>query len=132
MSRTCSSSEDDVRHDMPQPHEPRPSPKLPNRWIIALVGAWLQLFLGTVYAWSYFQKPLVDAYGWTNTQVAWAFSLAICFLGLAAAWGGTEAAQVRAAQAGRPSAASSSARAICWPPPRSTGDRSRCSTSATA
>jgi MFS transporter, OFA family, oxalate/formate antiporter len=63
-------------------------PKTPNRWVIALAGAWLQLFLGTVYAWSYFQKPISETYGWANTQVAWAFSLAICFLGLAAAWGG--------------------------------------------
>ena len=62
----------------------------PNRWIIALAGVWLQLFLGTVYAWSYFQQPLVDKYGWANTSVAWTFSLAICFLGLAAAWGGTK------------------------------------------
>ncbi len=64
--------------------------KLANRWSIALAGAWLQLFLGTVYAWSYFQQLLVDTYGWANTQVAWTFSLAICFLGLAAAWGGTK------------------------------------------
>jgi OFA family oxalate/formate antiporter-like MFS transporter len=48
----------------------------------------LQLCLGTVYAWSYFQKPLVTAYGCSNSQVAWGFSLAICCLGLAAAWGG--------------------------------------------
>jgi OFA family oxalate/formate antiporter-like MFS transporter len=46
------------------------------------------LCLGTVYAWSYFQNPLVTEYHWTNAQVAWAFSLAICFLGLAAAGGG--------------------------------------------
>ena len=59
-----------------------------NRWFIALAGTALQLCLGTVYAWSYFQKPLVDAYGWSNSQVAWTFSLAICCLGLAAAWGG--------------------------------------------
>lgn len=63
--------------------------KSPNRWIIALAGMWLQLFLGTVYAWSFFQKPLVNAYGWSDLQVVGAFSLAICFLGLAAAWGGT-------------------------------------------
>jgi MFS transporter, OFA family, oxalate/formate antiporter len=64
------------------------SPALPNRWIIVLAGVWLQLFLGTVYAWSDFQKPLVEKYGWANTNVTWTFSLAICFLGLAAAWGG--------------------------------------------
>jgi MFS transporter, OFA family, oxalate/formate antiporter len=72
----------------PSIRSPRP-PKPFARWLIALAGAWLQLFLGTVYAWSYFQNPLADAYGWTNSQVIWAFSFAICFLGLAAAWGGT-------------------------------------------
>ena len=52
------------------------------------MGTLLQLCLGSVYAWSYFQKPLVDTYGWSNSQVAWTFSLAIGFLGLAAAGGG--------------------------------------------
>ncbi len=59
-----------------------------NRWLIAGLGTLLQLCLGSVYAWSYFQKPLVDGYGWRNTQVAWTFSFAIGFLGLAAAVGG--------------------------------------------
>ena len=59
-----------------------------NRWLIAGMGTLLQLCLGSVYAWSYFQKPLVDGYGWRNTQVAWTFSLAIGFLGIAAAVGG--------------------------------------------
>lgn len=59
-----------------------------NRWMIAVTGTFLQLCLGTVYAWSFFQKPLCETYQWSNSQVAWAFSTAICFLGLAAAWGG--------------------------------------------
>jgi MFS transporter, OFA family, oxalate/formate antiporter len=59
-----------------------------SRWRIAAAGTVLQLCLGSVYAWSYFQKPLVEGYGWNNTQVAWTFSLAIGFLGLAAAVGG--------------------------------------------
>ena len=58
------------------------------RWFIAGMGTLLQLCLGAVYAWSYFQQPLVDTYGWRNTQVAWTFSLAIGFLGVAAAVGG--------------------------------------------
>ena len=62
----------------------------PNRWLIALAGTAMQLCLGTVYAWSYFQEPLVRIYSWSNTQVTWAFSLTICCLGLAAAWGGTQ------------------------------------------
>ncbi len=61
-----------------------------HRWRIALAGTALQLCLGTVYAWSYFQNPLVKTYGWSNTQVTWAFSLAICCLGLASAWGGLQ------------------------------------------
>lgn len=59
-----------------------------NRWFVAIMGTVLQLCLGTVYAWSFFQNPLVNNYGWTNSQVAWAFCFAICFLGFAAAWGG--------------------------------------------
>lgn len=59
-----------------------------NPWFIASMGAVLQMCLGTVYAWSFFQKPLVVAYGWSNTSAAWVFSIAICCLGLAAAWGG--------------------------------------------
>jgi OFA family oxalate/formate antiporter-like MFS transporter len=61
---------------------------LPNRWLVAIMGTLLQVCLGTVYAWSFFQKPIMTANHWTNTQAAWAFSLAIFFLGLAAAWGG--------------------------------------------
>jgi OFA family oxalate/formate antiporter-like MFS transporter len=49
--------------------------------------------LGTVYAWSYFQKPVMAEFGWNNTQVMWIFSLAICMLGLAAAWGGINLAK---------------------------------------
>ncbi len=60
----------------------------PNRWLVAVMGTLLQLALGTVYAWSFFQQPVMAAGGWSNVQAAWAFSLAIFFLGLAAAWGG--------------------------------------------
>ena len=61
---------------------------IPNRWLVLIMGTCLQLCLGTVYAWSYFQQPLVQQFGWTNTQVALTFSLAICSLGIAAAIGG--------------------------------------------
>ncbi|UFS68532.1 OFA family MFS transporter [Geomonas sp. RF6] len=64
------------------------SQKLPNRWLVAIMGTLLQLALGTVYAWSYFQKPMMAKYGWSNTQAAWVFSLAILFLSFAATWGG--------------------------------------------
>lgn len=59
-----------------------------NRWFIAIMGTLLQVVLGTVYAWSFFQKPIIAGYGWTNIQTMWIFSLSILFLGLAAAVGG--------------------------------------------
>ncbi len=62
--------------------------KQQNRWLVAIMGTLLMIVLGTVYAWSFFQKPIVETYGWSNSGVAWAFSTSILCLGLAAAWGG--------------------------------------------
>jgi len=62
--------------------------KLPNRWLIAIMGTLLQVGLGSVYAWSYFQKPMMTANNWTNSQAAWIFCLAILFLSFGATWGG--------------------------------------------
>lgn len=73
---------------------PGGEPKTMNRWLIAIMGTMLQLFLGTAYAWSYFQKPLSDAFGWSNSMTAWAFCVAIATLGLAAAWGGMNLAKI--------------------------------------
>jgi len=64
-----------------------------KRWVIACMGTLLQVCLGTVYAWSYFQKPMLSAFQCSQSQAAWAFSLAICFLGLSAAWGGANLAR---------------------------------------
>lgn len=61
-----------------------------NRWWMALAGTALQMCIGTVYAWSYFQNPLTQAYGWSNTEVAWVFSTTILFLSLGAAVGGSK------------------------------------------
>ncbi len=44
--------------------------------------------LGTVYAWSFFQTPVAELAGWTNSQAAWAFSLSIFMLGTTSAWAG--------------------------------------------
>lgn len=66
-----------------------------NRWGIAIAGTLLQVCLGSVYAWSYFQIPLMNTYHWNNAQVSGVFSIAICFLGLAAAWGGMNMSKFR-------------------------------------
>jgi OFA family oxalate/formate antiporter-like MFS transporter len=68
--------------------------RVPNRWLIAIMCTVLQLCLGTVYAWSYFQPLLVEQFRWTNTETSWAFSLTICCLGLSAAWGGINLARI--------------------------------------
>ncbi len=58
------------------------------RSVIALLCTTLQVCLGTVYAWSYFQTLLVRQLGWTYTETAWAFSITIFSLGMSAAWAG--------------------------------------------
>ena len=58
------------------------------RTVLALLCTTLQVCLGTVYAWSFFQTMLVRQSGWTFTQTAWAFSITIFSLGVAAAWAG--------------------------------------------
>jgi OFA family oxalate/formate antiporter-like MFS transporter len=62
--------------------------RMPRRWAIAIMGTLLQLCLGTVYAWSFFQSLLVKSYRWSYTETAWAFSLVIFTLGVSAAWAG--------------------------------------------
>ena len=59
-----------------------------KKWFIAIIGTFIQLFLGTVYAWSFFQTPITELTSWNNTQTAWAFSLAIFMLGITAFWAG--------------------------------------------
>lgn len=61
-----------------------------KRWAIVSVGSLIHLCLGTVYAWSFFQNPIVENTGWSNAKVAFAFSLAILVLGLTAAWAGSK------------------------------------------
>ena len=64
--------------------------RIEKKWLIAIMGTLTQLSLGTVYAWSFFQTPITELVGWSNTQVAWAFSLSIFMLGVMAAWGGAK------------------------------------------
>ena len=63
-----------------QRHLPRP--------LIVLLCTGLQLCFGTVYAWSFFQIMLVSQLGWSYTDTAIAFGIAIFSLGVSAAWAG--------------------------------------------
>jgi OFA family oxalate/formate antiporter-like MFS transporter len=59
--------------------------KQKNRWLIALSAIAIHLSIGSVYAYSVFKQPLSDEYGWSGTDVAFAFTVAIFFLGLSTA-----------------------------------------------
>jgi OFA family oxalate/formate antiporter-like MFS transporter len=61
---------------------------LSNRWNVATAGVIIQIALGAVYAWSVFRIPLTKTFGWTITQVTFAFTLSILMLGFAAFAGG--------------------------------------------
>ena len=64
------------------------SPTLPNRWIIAAAGVVMQIALGAIYAWSVFRTPLIDAFGWTISEVTLTFTIAIFVIGFATFGGG--------------------------------------------
>lgn len=57
-----------------------------NRWLIALSAVGIHISIGSVYAWSNFTTPLKEMFGWSDSEVALTFSLAILFLGLSAAF----------------------------------------------
>ncbi len=67
-----------------------------NRWLIAPAALGIHLCIGSVYAWSLFNPALIKRLGvvtsaaddWTLKSVVWVFTVAIVFLGLAAAIAG--------------------------------------------
>ncbi len=60
-----------------------------NKWIRAAVPALLiHCSIGTVYCWSTFKEAIAEHIGMSVFSVGWAFSLAIFFLGLSAAFAG--------------------------------------------
>jgi len=57
-----------------------------NRWLIAASAVGIHISIGSVYAWSVVSKPLIKEFGWSLKEVSFAFSIAIFFLGLSAAF----------------------------------------------
>lgn len=57
-----------------------------NRWLIAASAVGIHISIGSVYAWSNFTNPLKNMFGWSDSEVALTFSIAILFLGLSAAF----------------------------------------------
>lgn len=60
-----------------------------NKWTRAAIPAiLLHICIGSVYSFSLFAKPISDYIGYSQSKVQFAFSLAIFFLGMSAAFGG--------------------------------------------
>jgi len=58
-----------------------------NKWVRAAIpGLLLHCSIGTVYCWSYVSTGIASQIGFEVSTVNWAFSLAILFLGLSAAF----------------------------------------------
>ena len=60
-----------------------------NKWIRAAIPALLlHCSIGTVYCWSIFSQEIADYIGFSKGATEWAFSFAIFFLGMSAAFMG--------------------------------------------
>lgn len=58
-----------------------------NKWIRAAIPALLlHCSIGTVYCWSIFSQEIANYIGFSKSTTEWAFSLAIFFLGMSAAF----------------------------------------------
>ncbi len=62
--------------------------EMKKRFTVLLSDSILLIFLGLVYAWSVFKKPLSAAYGWNDGQLTWTFTICMflfCLGGFAGA-----------------------------------------------
>jgi len=58
-----------------------------NKWVCAAIPALLlHCSIGTVYCWSIFSQEIADHIGFSKSATEWAFSFAIFFLGMSAAF----------------------------------------------
>ena len=58
-----------------------------NKWVNAAIPALLlHCSIGTVYCWSIFSQEIADYIGFSKAATEWAFSFAIFFLGMSAAF----------------------------------------------
>jgi MFS transporter, OFA family, oxalate/formate antiporter len=71
-----------------------------NKYLIVLAGMIMQLSIGSIYAYSKWIEPLTNELNWDAHDTKTGFSLAICFLGLTAAFMGKFAQKVGPTKAG--------------------------------
>ncbi|WP_348824911.1 OFA family MFS transporter [Flavobacterium aestuarii] len=65
-----------------------------NKYLIVLAGMVMQLSIGSIYAYSKWIEPLTKELNWDAHDTKTGFSLAICFLGLTAAFMGKFAQKI--------------------------------------
>ena len=71
-----------------------------NKYLIVLAGMIMQLSIGSIYAYSKWIEPLSKELNWDAHDTKTGFSLAICFLGLTAAFMGKFAQKIGPTKAG--------------------------------
>lgn len=59
-----------------------------NRWFVVLGAVLIQLNLGAVYAWSLFNQPLIDKFGWAREDVVVTFSITIAVMAFSTIFAG--------------------------------------------
>ena len=51
-----------------------------NRWVILSASILINMCIGSAYAWSVFQNPLISLFGWTTTQTSLAFTISLALV----------------------------------------------------
>jgi OFA family oxalate/formate antiporter-like MFS transporter len=54
-----------------------------NRWVVLFSSVLINLCIGSAYAWSVFQKPLIAMFKWSTSQASLAFTLSLSLVPLA-------------------------------------------------
>lgn len=52
---------------------------LARRWLYLAVGVFAMLFSGVLYAWSILKIPFSSVFGWSDSALAYNFTLTMCF-----------------------------------------------------
>ncbi len=57
---------------------------LSKRWLYLITGVFAMLFSGVLYAWSILKIPFKDVFGWSDSALAFNFTVTMCFFCLGA------------------------------------------------
>lgn len=58
-----------------------------KRWFYLATGVFTMLFSGVLYAWSILKIPFKESFGWSDSVLAFNFTLTMCFFCLGAFFG---------------------------------------------